>query len=100
MNNKKEIIKIKADTRKHIRDIRDRGIYFWKLVKEGSGHGQLSPEQVVDLLEDFKLEFYVLNYQLVSYGETDCPLIVWRESCVINTPFICTSCLINLRENK
>ena len=92
MNNL-ERIKKKAEIRKNIFDVIQRGLTVNGYIKSGK-------EPIHDfkeLLHDFKAEFYVLNLHLVTLGDTECPLSYKDIYCDMSGPFICTSCLINAR---
>jgi len=92
---KKETIKKKASTRKQILEVVNRGLNTWNLIKSGDRYGNLKPSEMQDILYLMKLEFHALNSVLVSLGDVECPLSFKDITCDLNTPFICTSCLIN-----
>ena len=93
--NRKAVIRKRAQIRKRIKEVLNRGLNTWYLIQRNEGHGTLKGHEMNELFNSYKLEFHVLNYQLISYGDYSCPLGYMGELCDQNTPFICTSCLIN-----
>ena len=93
--NRKAVIRKRAQIRKRIKEVLNRGLNTWYLIQRNEGHGTLKDHEMNELFNNYKLEFHVLNYQLISYGDYSCPLGYMGELCDQNTPFICTSCLIN-----